>query len=329
MNAKHYNNVIDWTLKHDTAAQTEDSLATARAIFNNMGVALPNGSIQEVYDTIKTNQYMGWHTCTMQEAQQAANNGIAAIGISQDRIVVLSATDAEEPVAETASVMTLSENTSVYSVAGLEYYTYRCCTTTHLKAWPYAETPTFFTRADWGARSARTSEMTLRDAAQRIIFHHSAEKFDKTNLADVIEEIQRIQNYQMDESDEGFSDIAYNFIIDPCGRIWKGRSLRYKGGHAYGYNDDIGVLLLGDFELRLFNLNPNTLNDRQKGAMKALSKWLCYTYDLSKIESGVNIAPISTHETVNDTECPGDNAKDWIKEDLRNYIANWGANCNS
>ena len=329
MNKKQYNNVIDWTLKHNTAAQTEDSLATARAVFNNMGVALPNGSMQEVYDTIKTNKYMGWRACTMEEAQQAANNGTAAIGISKDAVVILSAIDEEEPVAETATVMTLSEKTSVFAVTNLEYYTYSCCTTTPLKAWPYTETPTFFTRADWGARSARTSEMTLRDAAQRIIFHHSAEKFDKTNLADVIEEIQRIQNYQMDESDEDFSDIAYNFIIDPCGRIWKGRSLRYKGGHAYGYNDDIGVLLLGDFELRLFNLNPNTLNDRQKDAMKALSKWLCYTYDLSKIASGVNIAPISTHETVNDTECPGDNAKDWIKEDLRNYIANWGANCNS
>ena len=111
MNAKHYNNVIDWTLKHKQAAQTEDSLATARVIFNNMGVALPNGSMQEVYDTIKTNKYMGWRACTMQEAQQAANHGTAAIGISNDRIVILSATDEEEPVAETASVMTISENT--------------------------------------------------------------------------------------------------------------------------------------------------------------------------------------------------------------------------
>lgn len=129
MNAKHYNNVIDWTLKHDTAAQTEDSLATARAVFNNMGVALPSGSMQEVYNTIKTNKYMGWRACTMQEAQEAANNGTAAIGISNDRMVILSAADEEEPVVETASVMTICENTSAYAVAGLEYYTYRCCTT--------------------------------------------------------------------------------------------------------------------------------------------------------------------------------------------------------
>lgn len=129
MNKKHYNNVIDWTLKHDKAAQTEDSLATARAVFKNMGVALPNGSMQDVYDTIKTNKYMGWRACTMQEAQEAANKGTAAIGISKDRVVILSAADEEEPVAETASVMTLSEKTSAFAVTNLEYYTYSCSTT--------------------------------------------------------------------------------------------------------------------------------------------------------------------------------------------------------
>ena len=132
MNKKHYNNVIDWTLKHDQTAQTEDSLATARAIFKNMGVALPNGSMQEVYDTIKTNQYMGWRACTMEEAQKAADKGTAAIGISKDRVVILSATDEEEPVTATASVMTLSENTSAYAVADLAYYSYGCGSQTSL-----------------------------------------------------------------------------------------------------------------------------------------------------------------------------------------------------
>ena len=129
MNKKQYNNVIDYTLKHEQSAQTEDSLATARAIFNNMGVALPAGNMQEVYDTIKNNDYMGWRSCTMQEAQAAADNGTAAIGISEERIVVLSANDEEEPVTETAAVMTLSEDTSAFAVIGLEYYAYSAATT--------------------------------------------------------------------------------------------------------------------------------------------------------------------------------------------------------
>ena len=129
MNFKQYNNIIDYTVKHDAEAQTDDSLKTARTIFNNMGVALPNGSMKEVYETIKTDNYMGWKSCTMEEAQKAADKGVAAIGINENRIVVLSANDEEDPVAEMASVMSLSENTSAYAVEGLAYYSYSYSTT--------------------------------------------------------------------------------------------------------------------------------------------------------------------------------------------------------
>lgn len=124
MNKKQYNNVIENTLKHEQSAQTDDSLATARAIFDNMGVALPQGDVKTVYETIKTNNYMGWRSCTMQEAQAAADKGTPAIGISEDRIVVLSANDQEQPVVQTASVMTLDENTSAFAVEGMRYYSY-------------------------------------------------------------------------------------------------------------------------------------------------------------------------------------------------------------
>ncbi len=171
MNAKHYNNVIDWTLKHDTAAQTEDSLATARVIFNNMGVALPNGDMQEVYDTIKTNQYMGWRSCTMEEAQEAANNGTAAIGISNDKIVILSAADEEEPVTQTASVMTLSENTSAYAVTGLEYYTYSAATTICYLAYQFDGVQEFYYAADgdkYLTPNFRVREFRSKDGANEI-----------------------------------------------------------------------------------------------------------------------------------------------------------------
>ena len=124
MNKKQYNNVIEHTLKSEQSARTDDSLATARAIFDNMGVALPQGDIKTVYEIIKKDNYMGWKSCTMKEAQDAADNGIAAIGIGEDRIVVLSAKDEEQPVVQTASVMTLDENTSAFSVDGMRYYSY-------------------------------------------------------------------------------------------------------------------------------------------------------------------------------------------------------------
>ena len=127
MNKKQYNNVIENTLKHE---QTEDSLSTARAIFNNMGIALPQGDIKAVSEILKTDDYMGWKSCTIQEAQAAADRGVAAIGVSEERIVVLSAKDEEQPVTQTASVVTLDENTSAFAMQGMRYYSYTFGTTT-------------------------------------------------------------------------------------------------------------------------------------------------------------------------------------------------------
>ena len=93
MNGKQYNNVIDWTLKHED--READSLEATRAICKNLGVALPSGTMKEVADTLATDDYMYWRSCTMQEAQAAADNGTPAIGVSDRRIVLLAAADEE------------------------------------------------------------------------------------------------------------------------------------------------------------------------------------------------------------------------------------------
>ncbi|MBR6558795.1 MAG: hypothetical protein IKT70_07275 [Clostridia bacterium] len=130
MDKKQYNNIINKTLENDNTVNNSDSLTTAREIFNNMGVALPNGTMTEVYDAISTDDYMGWRACTAEEAQKAANNGVAAIGISKDNIVVISAEDEEEPAVVTASVMPLSEIDSEAESTSYEYYSYSMGTTT-------------------------------------------------------------------------------------------------------------------------------------------------------------------------------------------------------
>lgn len=123
MNKKQYNNLIRNTLKHEN---TDDSLSIARDIFNNMGVALPQGDIRNVYKTIKSNDYMGWRSCTMQEAQEAADQGVAAIGISENRIVVIPANDEEQHITNTTLVRMSDKNTSDYTINDLKYYLYSC-----------------------------------------------------------------------------------------------------------------------------------------------------------------------------------------------------------
>ena len=43
---------------------------------------MPVGTIEDVCEILKTDDYMGWRACTIQEAQAAADRGQAAIGIS-------------------------------------------------------------------------------------------------------------------------------------------------------------------------------------------------------------------------------------------------------
>ena len=180
--------------------------------------------------------------------------------------------------------------------------------------------PTIKSREDWKAKDVIVDRLVARTREpERIVYHHSAEKFSSTSDSAIIAEIQRIQNLHISN---GKCDIAYHYIIDPKGNIWQGAEVdEYQRGHATGYFDDIGVLVLGDFEPRLANLwNPNALNQRQKEAMESIAKWLCYEYELTL---DVSKGPIATHSMLGDTECPGDNCETWVKNDLTVIIENW------
>ncbi len=207
-------------------------------------------------------------------------------------------------------------------VQGVTRFTTGAFSISTSKCWPVATAPTMYSRSDWGASDVIQERLVARTRApERVIYHHSADKFSSTNIDDCKEEIQRIQNLHMYGTNPK-CDIAYHFIIDPAGRIWQGAAIDdYQRGHADGHYDDIGVLVLGDFESRLANLwTPDTLNDAQKNAMVAIGQWLCYAYDLP-LE--IALGPIATHRQVVTTECPGENMAVWVENDLVATIRNW------
>ena len=195
------------------------------------------------------------------------------------------------------------------------------CTVVAGYGWPVNPKPTINTRDSWGARGVVSDRLVERTRApELIVFHHTADKFSDTETSKIIAEIKETQDEHIDK--EKKCDIAYHFIIDPAGGIWQGAMIDgYQRGHADGHFDDIGVVILGDFESRWQNLwSPNTLNENQKSAMKTLSKWLCYEYNLP-INKTTGVSPITTHRAVDSgTECPGDNAAPWIESDLKAYI---------
>ena len=96
MTSSQYNNIVQYTLANMTAEDSQDSAVVTRKIMNNCGVGFPHGNNLEIMLTLLSEDYMGWRSCTRTDAQQMANNGIATIGVSPERAVVIKAEGGEE-----------------------------------------------------------------------------------------------------------------------------------------------------------------------------------------------------------------------------------------
>lgn len=118
MNGKQYNNVINDTLR---CRQCSDPLSTAKQIFQKLEIALPQGDLKQICQALETNEHTGWRACTRQEAQEAADQGIAAMGINENEILILAANDAETPVAIPVPILLPSRQTADKE---LIYYSY-------------------------------------------------------------------------------------------------------------------------------------------------------------------------------------------------------------
>jgi len=103
-------------------------------------------------------------------------------------------------------------------------------------------------RAGWGAEPPRRRNIDAMGRIYRITLHHSANVARSPSLREAIRTIRLDQRYHM--TTKGWADIGYHYLIDPAGRIWQGRDLRWQGAHAGNRSlnrGNIGVCLLGNF----------------------------------------------------------------------------------
>jgi N-acetylmuramoyl-L-alanine amidase len=111
--------------------------------------------------------------------------------------------------------------------------------------------------------------------------------------------------------DRGFSafywgrvyHIGYHFVILPDGTILRGRPERLRGAHAFGYNDYLGICLVGDFSSRDNPDGRMGLISPSEEQMRSLVK---LTRDL-QAKYRIPDARVVLHRELNSqTECPGD-----------------------
>lgn len=111
-------------LQSDLVVNSDCNLVAVKTILNKMGIPLPNGNLHDVFNILQTNNYMGWRLCTLSDAQTFANRGIAAIGISENRISILTETNEQVSKLNNEAVISLDESTNIHSVSNMLFYSY-------------------------------------------------------------------------------------------------------------------------------------------------------------------------------------------------------------
>lgn len=165
-------------------------------------------------------------------------------------------------------------------------------------------------RENWNPTRERTNDM---DAASgrwnTLTVHHTAmpgAPGPGESEARSAEHIRLVQRAHMN-SPNNWADIGYHFLIDPEGRIFEGRKLRWVGAHsgrndATGQNfnlDNIGISMIGNFESRL--PTPKAL-----GSLQRLLDSFRSTY-------GIASSRVRGHREWKATECPGDALMGWVE----------------
>lgn len=168
--------------------------------------------------------------------------------------------------------------------------------------------PAFATRTEWGCPWGQTSGPNTLTSTQptHLIVHHS---FSPGNdVTDWAAAVRGVWNFHVNSN--GWSDIGYNWLIDPKGVIYQGRAWvdtndNSQGAHFCGYNrQTMGVCMLGDYN----SIVPSD------AALRSLVRLLAYRASANAINprgvafhesSARNLNNISGHRDGCSTDCPG------------------------
>lgn len=153
----------------------------------------------------------------------------------------------------------------------------------------------FVPRSQWTKQPVVLSRTTpMGGTPNRVTVHHSGDKDDlNADSASWLRQVD-LNHIKGINHPEPWACIGYHFIIDPSGRVYEGRPLRFQGAHAG--NDlvnrlNIGICLMGNFDVQ-------RVPPAQRSALLATLDRLCLQY-------GINRAAVYGHKHFKTTECPG------------------------
>jgi N-acetylmuramoyl-L-alanine amidase len=180
-------------------------------------------------------------------------------------------------------------------------------------------------RRVWGAdESWRNGDPRYNATIEQVHVHHTANSNDyaEQDVPALLRGIYRYHTHSL-----GWSDIAYNFLVDRFGRAWVGRAggaaRPVRGAHTLGFNaTSSGIAVIGNYDLVAPGIETLT-------AVVNLAAWKLSMYGrdpegtAAVISEGsdkyaraqVAVLPvIDGHRDTNDTACPGQLLYDQLPE---------------
>lgn len=138
-------------------------------------------------------------------------------------------------------------------------------------------------------------------SVDHLIVHHAASSNISGNWAGVVESI-----WDFHVNSNGWSDIGYNWLIDPDGIIYEGRGDDIQGAHFCGANSNTaGFCLLGNFTSEL-PTGPAIASLHEILAWKSCDSNLDPLGSAFHASSNKVIPTIAAHREGCATECPGE-----------------------
>ncbi len=178
--------------------------------------------------------------------------------------------------------------------------------------------PPFLTREMWNCPEAFPTNYTpTQTQVSHIIIHHTE---TRNSASDWMQEVRTI--WQFHVYTNGWSDIGYNFLIDPEGVIYEGRDRTSQfvdvvGAHALTANyHSMGISFLGNY----VSIIPT--NDALSSSYELLG-WKCFQRNIDpegkstltgNSVTHTNLNHIAGHRNINNTECPGEALYNFLPE---------------
>ncbi len=162
--------------------------------------------------------------------------------------------------------------------------------------------PNFQTREEWCPNGdCPENPSPTPTTVSHLIVHHSAGTNVSSDWAGVVRSI-----WDFHVNINGWSDIGYNWLIDPNGVLYEGRGDNILGAHFCGTNSKtMGVCVMGDFT----DIEPTT---GARTMLQNLLSWKICDIDVDPegtafhSSSGMILHHISGHQDGCATACPGD-----------------------